>query len=580
MSAAQVNDRYCPSGRIDGPAFAIWVAIALLAGAGLAVALFLLFRAEFYFVGLIPALLAICLSGVVFLAVSRGRCRNRSLAALLGLVAGTLMYLGYYHIDMVAWFGLQNAHRVDLLPGYIHWRVNTDVVGDPALPGPEDDGEYQPPDPVKVAFNWVFFALELGLCAILPALAGWLRAERPYCEQCNGWMNQSLAHFERAAAPTIVGTLEAGRLGEVLDFQRIAPRARKPATILAVAHCAAEPPPGAPPCPVYLSIKPVKNPSAPPLNPFQTMRRALVRDRALRPAETTALVPLFPALRRDANQTAAEEIDVITEQGSEAAGQVRRRELQGVRILEEAIPAPLCGNVLATASVVKSNLLACVPIVSLLPVSIPLILGVVLVMPLLDSEADDHFPGVPAAIRWSVLVAGGVGLVLAAIWVFRHNTCMRDRYVLRRTRHAVERRPEVWVAPDDPEAYFVEIVPRENWAKLKAETATDFGFLKCDAERAALYFEGDSRRICIPLETLTHFEAEPITDASGMVSHCAVVVEASDEERTLELPFIPYFPPWTSGRKASQRRAATLLLRVQECIGTSRAAPLEDLHGA
>lgn len=142
----------------------------------------------------------------------------------------------------------------------------------------------------------------------------------------------------------------------------------------------------------------------------------------------------------------------------------------------------------------------------------------------------------------------------------------------RRTRDAILKRPEVWVDPDDPQACFVEIVPRENWQKVKAETATDFGFLKCDAEQAALYFEGDTRRICLPLETLTYCAAEPIQDFSGKVHHHAVTVEASDGEKTLELPFIPYFPPWTSGRGPSQRRADTLLQRLQECIRVAGGA--------
>ena len=574
-------DQYRPSGLIDARPFAVWAAITLLASAGFAVALFLIHRAGFYFVVLIPVLLAAALSGVVHLAVSKGRCRNRTAAALLGVVAGTLAYLGYYHVDMLAWIGFENAHRVDLLPAYINSRVHAQVVGDPTPSGSEGDEAYEPLDAVEVGCNWVFFLMELGLCAFLPALGGWLRAERPYCERCHEWMNQSRAHFERAAAPTIAETLERGRLEDVLSLPRVVPQARKPATILAVAHCTGPPPPpDGPRCPVYLSIKPVKDGSPRPLNPHQTMRRALVRDRALHPTETAALVPLFPFLRRDADQAAAEKIEAAAKQRSEAVRQTRRDELQGVLILEEAIPAPFCGGVISTANVVKAVFLSAAPVLSLLPVSIPLILGVILVAPLLDPERGDDFPGVPSTVRWSLLVGGGIALGLAGIWACRHGTSLRDRFFWRRTCDAVGQRPEVWVDSDDPEACFVEIVPRQNWQKVKAETATDFGFLKCDAERAALYFEGDSRRIAIPLDTLTRCAAEPIADFLGMVQHWALVVEASDGEKMLEFPFIPYFPPWTSGRGPSQHRAETLLLRVQECVRASCVAPLEDGRGS
>ncbi|MCP4246363.1 MAG: hypothetical protein GY778_04870 [bacterium] len=580
MNPPETPDRYRPSGRVDTSAFGLWAAVTVLASGALAVVLYLLYRVGFYFVGIVPLLMALGLSGMVFLVVSRGRCRNRTWAVLPGLVGGAFMYVGYYHVDMVTWLGVGRAHRVDLLPSFINLRMNTDVVGDPTLTGMEDDQEYEAPDPVKVAFNWVFFSLELGLCTLLPALAGWLRAERPFCEGCGKWMSQSLAHFDRSAAATIAEAVQQGRVCEVVNLPKVVPQARQPATILAVAHCEGPCPADGPRCPVYLSVKPVKDAAPPPINPHRTMRRALVRDRALSPLETTALVPLFPSLRPHADQAPVEETGVVSEPMSEAAGQDQQRGLHGVCILEEAIPTSLRGNVLATGSVIKSGLLACAPILTLLPVSAPLIFGVVLVVPLLDGQTDDPFPGVPAAVRWAVLIAGGVGLTLAGIWVYRHHTSWRDRYFQRRTRDALVRRPEVWVAPDDPDAYFVEVVPRENWQKLKAETATDFGFLKCDAEQAALYFEGDTRRICIPLETLTRVAVETITDASGMMSHCAVVVRASDNDQTFELPFLPYFPPWTSGRKASRHRAETLLLHMQETLPAPPDAPTEGAPGA
>ena len=55
-------------------------------------------------------------------------------------------------------------------------------------------------------------------------------------------------------------------------------------------------------------------------------------------------------------------------------------------------------------------------------------------------------------------------------------------------------RTDLLVDPDAEGAAFVEIVPRENWAAIKLETATDLGFVRVDATRRALLFEGDKER--------------------------------------------------------------------------------------
>ena len=80
----QAYDQYHASGRVNAWPFAVWAAITLLFSGGLAFGLFLLYRASFYFVGLDPLLLAGALSGLAFLAVSKGRCRGRADYGCLG----------------------------------------------------------------------------------------------------------------------------------------------------------------------------------------------------------------------------------------------------------------------------------------------------------------------------------------------------------------------------------------------------------------------------------------------------------------------------------------------------------------
>jgi hypothetical protein len=141
-------------------------------------------------------------------------------------------------------------------------------------------------------------------------------------------------------------------------------------------------------------------------------------------------------------------------------------------------------------------------------------------------------------------------------------TVGRDRFYWRRVKLLIEQRDEIWVDPDDADARFVEIVPREHWAKIMGETATDFGFLKVDPQRTAIYYEGDRRRMCIPTETMTACVGEPIIDFQGKAQHYAAVVSASDGLTDVELPFIVLGPPWASGRNRSRRRVEELLARM------------------
>jgi hypothetical protein len=68
------------------------------------------------------------------------------------------------------------------------------------------------------------------------------------------------------------------------------------------------------------------------------------------------------------------------------------------------------------------------------------------------------------------------------------------------------------VDPDGPEAIFVEMVPRRHWARANRmlETAGDLGFLRIDAGRGLLLFEGDRERYQIPAGAILGCEVEQV----------------------------------------------------------------------
>ena len=92
-------------------------------------------------------------------------------------------------------------------------------------------------------------------------------------------------------------------------------------------------------------------------------------------------------------------------------------------------------------------------------------------------------------------------------------------YMFRKARAQLLQRPEAIVDANNPDAIFVEVVPRRNWGKIALQNAEDVGFLHLDSQRRELLIEGDNKRYRVPVPA---------------VVSCAVELmnpEAADDER-------------------------------------------------
>jgi hypothetical protein len=123
---------------------------------------------------------------------------------------------------------------------------------------------------------------------------------------------------------------------------------------------------------------------------------------------------------------------------------------------------------------------------------------------------------------------GGSGLNL--VWILFFASYPTSRFMLRRTRHAFELRANPAVDLNDPDLFFVDIIPRINWVKAMMENASDIGFLEINARRRELIFEGDRERYWIPVESILEvkheFWAAPTKhqlQSSPTLSHVVVV---------------------------------------------------------
>ena len=99
-------------------------------------------------------------------------------------------------------------------------------------------------------------------------------------------------------------------------------------------------------------------------------------------------------------------------------------------------------------------------------------------------------------------------LVLIILGVRYFQGYLTGRFMLRQTRQAIECRADPAVDLQNPDLYFVDIVPRINWGKRLKEKASDIGLLELNWARRQLIFEGDRERYWIPAESILEIKHE------------------------------------------------------------------------
>src|SRR5438105_2880813 len=128
MSISVPRPAYQSSGRVRWPVFLPLAAGVLASAVAMAWVLAWAFHLGIYLVLVAPLLAALPVGGVLSTTVTLGHCRNRYVAAALGVLAGGLLYLGYYHFDLVRIIGMGHVQRVDFLPRYIWFRLQNDQI--------------------------------------------------------------------------------------------------------------------------------------------------------------------------------------------------------------------------------------------------------------------------------------------------------------------------------------------------------------------------------------------------------------------------------------------------------------------
>jgi hypothetical protein len=139
------------------------------------------------------------------------------------------------------------------------------------------------------------------------------------------------------------------------------------------------------------------------------------------------------------------------------------------------------------------------------------------------------------------------------------------RCYLRWLRERIDRRPDAIVKSDDPDAFFVQMIPRENWKVSMGENAGDVGLLVVDRKHDELRYEGDLERWTVPADCIRSFRLHSFTPSGALpfMNEFTVVVLVVDLEDgdTWESPLACHpihLEMWTPRKRV---RGAELLRR-------------------
>ncbi|MFL5240761.1 MAG: hypothetical protein ACJ8FY_01520 [Gemmataceae bacterium] len=507
------------SGKVNWAAFLPLAALALSVSAGLAFGMNFLFEHGLYYIPVVALFAGLISAGMVLLAVHKGRCRIAVIGLLLGLLAGIGTLAGYYYVGMVSTFGAEMASRPDLLPEYITLRMKTDMRDDDrqgfrrgANPGAPQLDVVQFGDRLLVmprrdvadmVFNWILLGFDACLIVLLPTIAGFAGARRGFCENCQRWQSKEQALFPYGHGDFIAEMITSGNLSALQNLETFAiPQKKGANTSLVVEYC--RPDEGqAATCPAYVTVK--EGRIGRPLSRFPIGRDQIAQ-----------LVSRLPGLSVLLDEGQAATVPATAET-SDAARPTAIAEISPIQ-------DPYRGNILSKRVLIVCSALTMAILLLFLGSMFMALGGLYLCT---DQAKKEGWP-VLLTDNAPLLVALGAVLFPPVTYIgLRSPNFFAEWYLKKRAKSEIRSRPNGTVDPDDPDATFVQIVPRCNWGRVMLETATDVGFLKMDEDRREVLFEGDKERYRIPGPAIISCGVEPIVYGEGtagrMIQYTAVL---------------------------------------------------------
>lgn len=495
------------SGGVNWGTFLPWLVVPFGVATLLAALMFWLFRVGHYYIVLVPLIAALAVAGCVKLAVGKGHCRNAAVAGVAGIVAGVLLYFGYYYCGMVHHLGPETAGRPDLLPYYIRARIHTDVLRDTHDSSRDDETPRIRKGNVYV--NWAVFGLELAFVFGLSTVAGVKRARKPYCESCRRWMVREVTQFDPAQLNELTQAFRNGSARSLAAQCAKPVFATVPSVILAAEICPAVKDGMTRDCAVYVSLKNVTKAAGGNqfMDAFDSAQgKVLIHSLQLNPDEIAALGRRFKVLESLAGRAA------VTALMPEMSAEEKSADVGPVADIKP-VESDFAGRVLTKRNAIIANVYAFGALLFLFGGIGLAAWGGITAFP--DKKSNQEVSPQKKALGITVLAVGGLFFVGTAGFFLVNPSYLGNRYLLKVLRREFARRPKCLVEPNDPDALIVEIVPKLNWGKLAWETARDVGFLRVYKARREILFEGDKERWRIPAAAITYCELEFFVEGQG-----------------------------------------------------------------
>ena len=482
---------YVPSGRTE--LRDLWPHLLMLtAVAGLtAVVYAVLVERNAYAVGYVWLLPLGFKAWLIRTAIRDSHCRNPLLAALLFAFIGFLLFAATYHIDQCRRWGVA-WHRLDRLPGYMTFRMETDGWwGHDArmplvrpLPAP-DNPRVTPHCTPRIIPNTHGFVLlaEFVVEVLVPGFIAWRYARRPYSERLKAWFRDETTALTTASALVLEQALRNGTLERWTEVGVEKTDPKEDHVRLNVWFCA-------------------RTDAGNDVEPEIYLTLGDGEPQLLTIDEIAAMTGVFPDLKDWADvpvelRLAPADPDSTAAQLDEPSGDV------GVHQTVAAEHAGRCKNPTVKY---RGRVLAYLVMAMPLPV---IALFMILVVPVHDFLVRIH-------LEWCTpLYVIGVVLPLyfAVRWFYDPREDMTYRFLVAyyesiMRSQALRRRDALFDVNGD-DVFYVEIVPRRAWTNLNEESdRCEAGFARFDALGGAFLFEGDRYRWSIPFSAVRGVDCE------------------------------------------------------------------------
>ena len=496
---------YKSSGAIHPTQFLLWMVPALVVAVVLAGLMFWLFSVGQYYIIIVPFICALAVAGMMRLAVAKGHCRNWLVGSLAGFVLGAVLYFGSYYIGMVYHWGAEAASHPDFLVEYIRVRLATEVVHDVHTPD-TDEGKPSRRSSSR-GMNWFRLAMEsIGVIAIVTA-AAYNRSRKTYCENCKRWLTRETTPFEPSQINGLLESLQSGSARALAAICATPPYPTIPNTTLAVEYCSSLKEGRSRDCPVFVSLKNLTaNSKGVTLDSFdQAKGKVVERYLQLNSDEWPALAPRFPVFETLAGHAAVAALLPKTD----ADDWRKDAEPEAARVEIFPLTSDHCGKVLTRKMMWIGSGFALTGLIGFIGGLLLLAFGATLLEKVEKGTSDAKGLGV------GFCIAGGVLVLTAITGMLFDSSFGANRMLRKKFKSELARRTGVLVQPDDPDALFVEIVPKLNWGKMMLDNASDIGLLLVDKGRREIRFEGDKERWRVPVASLTACDVEHYVQGHG-----------------------------------------------------------------